>query len=261
MERFGRFASLPCGIASLSVISNESVTFGVAYEDEHVLVIEKRAGLVTQPGLGHEDDSLLNGLYCRWGNKLQNLGKLRDYGLLHRLDRETSGLLVVGLSGKAYDGIRQQFEKREVKKFYWAICNKAPRDSVGLVKKPLAEVEPKRQGEKKMAIIASPPRGKPSETAFRVLASNISAALLECRPLSGRLHQIRVHMEAIGCSILGDGLYARPQIAAAAPRLALHAHRLSFVHPITGEVVDARSDFPADLRPVLRRMKLPLPVA
>jgi RluA family pseudouridine synthase len=186
---------------------------------------------------------------------------VRDFGLLHRLDRETSGLLVVALSAKAYDQLRLDFEERKIRKFYWAVCNKAPNKDVGLVNKPIAEVEPKRPGDKKLAIIASPPRGRQSETAYRVLAKNMSAALVECRPMSGRLHQVRVHMEAIGCSILGDGLYAHPRIATAAPRLALHAHRLAFTHPITGEEVDARSDFPDDLRPLIRRLKLPLPVA
>jgi len=222
-------------------------------------VVEKRAGLVTQPGLGHDDDALLNGIFALHGNRLQNLGKIRDFGLLHRLDRETSGLLVVGLSAKAYDGLRAQFENRMVRKFYWAICSRAPAQQVGLINKPIAEMEPRGAGDKKLARIMPPPRGKQSETAYRVLASNVAAALVECRPLSGRLHQVRVHMQAVGCDILGDGLYAPARFANAAPRLALHAHRLAFTHPITGEVVDARTDFPNDLRPVLRRLKLPLP--
>lgn len=213
------------------------------------------------PGLGHDDDSLLNGVFALVGKRLQNLGKSRDFGLLHRLDRETSGLLVVAMTADAYDGLREQFEERLVRKFYWCITSKAPTKPTGLVNKPLAEVEPKGPGDKKLAKIASPPRGKPSETAYRTLASTPAAAVMECRPLTGRLHQVRVHMEAIGCPILGDGLYARGSVAALSPRLALHAHRLAFSHPVTGLEVDVRSDFPADLRPVLRRLHLPLPAA
>jgi 23S rRNA pseudouridine1911/1915/1917 synthase len=252
----------------LSVTPSERVTFGILHQDAHLLVVHKRAGLVTQPGKGHDDDSLLSGLFARFGKQLQALGARRDYGLLHRLDRETSGLLVVGLSAHAYDHLREQFEARTVRKFYWAVAAKAPappRPPTGLVNKPIAESEPKKLGEKKLARISG--SGKPAVTAYRVLATNPDpagggvGALLECRPLTGRLHQVRVHLEAIGCPILGDGLYAPPKVAALAPRLCLHAHRLAFAHPVTGATIDCHSEFPKDLRSVLKRFGLPVPDA
>lgn len=250
-------------VAVLSVMPNPEITFAVAFEDAHLAVVSKRAGLVTQPGKGHESDALLNGLFARWGVQLQNLGAARDFGLLHRLDRETSGLLAVGLSREGYDGLRTQFETRLVRKFYYAIVTKAPRQPDGVIERAIAETEPKKMGEKKLARIAAPGRGreagKPAVTAFRVLASSDRAALLECRPLTGRLHQVRVHLESIGCPILGDGLYAPGAVAGAAPRLALHAHRLAFTHPVTGAAVDVRSPMPKELKGVLRRMGLPTP--
>jgi len=277
----------------LTIAPNEAVTFAIAYQDEYVVVVEKRSGLVTQPGKGHEGDSLLNGLFAHHGSALQRLGKARDYGLVHRLDRETSGLLVIALTAEAYDGLRDQFANRLVKKFYWALTSKVPSGGaeasakrarrapsatgadgiehavdpdteqiVGIINKPIAEVESKQQGGKKLARIAPPPIGRPSVTAYRVLQvarGGSIAALVECRPLTGRLHQVRLHMQAIHCPILGDGLYSPASIAGAAPRLALHSHRLGFTHPVTGKTIDVRSDYPKDLRPLLRRLGMDLP--
>jgi 23S rRNA pseudouridine1911/1915/1917 synthase len=241
---------------ALSVQPNQRVTFRVEYEDDDLAVVSKRAGLVTQPGLGHESDSLLNGLFARWGAALQRLGRARDYGLLHRLDRETSGLLVVGLSARAYDALREAFEQRRMKKFYWAVCARAPRVPSGLIQKPLAERVATGPGKKLARITRT---GKPAVTAYRTLHAGPHAALLEVRPLTGRLHQVRVHLESIGCPILGDGLYAPRAVADAAPRLMLHAHRLAFEHPLTGAPVDVRTRFPQDLRATMRRLELPLP--
>jgi 23S rRNA pseudouridine1911/1915/1917 synthase len=246
-------------MSSLSVQPSERITFSLEYQDEDVLVVNKRSGLATQPGLGHEDDTLLNGLFARYGHQLQNLGAARDFGLLHRLDKATSGLLIIALRNRAYDDLRRQFEQRLIGKFYWAICSKAPKHAVGVVNKPLLEVEPRpgKFGEKKTCIVSG--RGKPSATAYRTLSSSIHGALLEARPLTGRLHQVRVHFEAIGCPILGDTMYAPEGVAHAAPRLALHSHRVTFTHPTSGQQMDVRSAMPKELRATLLKLKLTLP--
>jgi RluA family pseudouridine synthase len=242
--------------------ANERVTFKVHYEDRDVLVLEKPSGRVTQPGKGHDRDSLLNGLVARYPAALAKLGVARDFGLLHRLDKETSGLLVVALSPKAYDALREAFESREVAKFYWAITGKAPDLDSGVISKPIAETTP-RTGEMKLARLSR--HGKPAVTAFRVVhrspsaTSNAAPALIEARPLTGRLHQVRVHLESIGCPILGDDVYAAPKYAAAAPRLMLHSHRLAFKHPITGAMIDVHSKPPREMKAVLTRLRLPLP--
>lgn len=244
----------------LSVLPNDRVAFKVLHEDEHLLVVEKPARLVTQPGKGHESDTLLNGLYARFGNRLQKLGAARDFGLLHRLDRETSGLLVVGLTREAYDALRAQFEGREIKKFYWAVCTKPPKASEGVIRKPIAEVSVAyRAGEsaKKLARISS--AGKPAVTAYRVLSASAHGCVLECRPVTGRLHQVRVHLASIGCPIAGDGLYGDSDSKSVGTRLALHAHRLAFTHPVSGDTIDATSPWPSDLKGVLTRLKLKRP--
>lgn len=247
-------------MATLSVLPNERVTYTVHFEDEHLLVVEKPARLVTQPGKGHEDDTLLNGLFARHGAKLQNLGAARDFGLLHRLDRETSGLLLIGLTRAGYDGLRAQFEAREVKKFYWAVCTRAPKARQGVIRKAIAEVSVTYragEGAKKLAKIAS--GGKASVTAYRVLGSTAHGALLECRAVTGRLHQVRVHLAAIGCPIAGDGLYGDSDARGLKTRLALHAHRIVFRHPISGDVMDATSAWPKDLKGVLGKLGLEAP--
>ncbi|MFT3684143.1 MAG: RluA family pseudouridine synthase [Phycisphaerales bacterium] len=247
----------------LSISSNPTITYTTLYEDNDLLVIAKRAGIVTQPGKGHEEDTLLNGLFSKYGKQLQRLGNPRDYGLLHRLDKNTSGLLVVALTAKAYDGLRSQFEKRTVRKFYWAVCAKAPKGpATGLINKPLLETMPRNFTEQKLSKISA--KGKPAQTAYRTLAvsdkgSYAGSALVECRPLTGRLHQVRVHLETIGCPIYGDELYAPAPVARTGPRLALHAHRLAFAHPISGEPIDTGTPFPRDLRSLLTKLGLPRP--
>src|SRR3954471_23021371 len=114
-------------MAQFTIEPNENITFKVKYEDEDVVVVTKPARVVTSPGLGHERDSLLNGLFAKYGTKLQNLGKIRDFGLLHRLDRDTSGLVILALRGQAYDRLREVFEQREVGKYYWAVVRGRPK--------------------------------------------------------------------------------------------------------------------------------------
>lgn len=246
--------------AARPVEPNPRVTFGVRHEDEHLIVVDKPARVVTQPGVGHEHDTLLNGLFARYGRELARLGAARDHGLVHRLDRMTSGLIAVARTPEAYDRLRLAFAEREVRKFYYAVCLKAPRDPTGLIKRPLLEQTTRvsRYTSTKTSRISK--EGKPAATGYRVLAvSKIGTALLEARPLTGRLHQVRVHLASIGAGILGDETYGPTSTAAAASRLALHAHRLAFDHPVTGEPLDLRSALPKDLRALLRRHGLPLP--
>lgn len=246
-------------MANLSVQPNSNITFGIELQDDDFLVISKRSGLATQPGLGHEKDTLLNGLFAQFGNQLQNLGADRDFGLLHRLDKGTSGLLLVALRSRAYDAIRKQFETRGIRKYYWAVCSKAPKRPVGMINRPLMETASRDGfgGEKKLSKISS--LGKPAATAYRVVSQSVHAALLECRPLTGRLHQVRVHLESIGCPILGDNLYAPKAVVQIAPRLCLHAHRLMFTHPVSGDTVDIRCKMPKEIKTVMNRLGVAMP--
>jgi 23S rRNA pseudouridine1911/1915/1917 synthase len=246
----------------LSVASNERITFRVWHEDAEVVVVGKPAGVVTLPGLGHDTDTLLNGMFARWGAKLQNVGRARDFGLLHRLDRGTSGLVMAALTPRAYEALRGAFERREVEKYYWAVVRRAPARTSGVIRRSLEEYEGRAGADpraRKLCRISA--RGKAALTAYRVLSASAHGALVECRTVTGRLHQVRVHLDSIGAAILGDDAYGPNEVRHASARLALHAHRLVFNHPVTGERVDVRCPWPADLRGLLKRLALDRPDA
>ena len=221
--------STPAGNAAISV--------EVAYEDPHYLLLNKPGGRVVQPGLGHQDDALLNGLLSsRFGGELRKLGARRDFGVIHRLDRDTSGALLVARTVPGYDGLRSAFTERRVEKDYLALVEPAPSSPSGRVDLPLREVE--RAGVR----LATPdPAGQPAYTAWRQVAAGPKHAMLACRISTGRLHQIRVHLtEGVGVQIVGDRVYRvdePPDTSSKAMRLAgpmyLHAWRLGFPHPVT----------------------------
>ncbi len=238
---------------------NERITYRTVHEDENLLVVEKPTRLVSTPGVGHEHDTLLNGLMAKYRKQLSNLGNVRDHGMLHRLDKETSGLLVIALNQKAYDGLREQFEQRQIKKFYWAITHKAPRDQEGVIRKSITDVVKRASRYTSTRTSRIDRNGKTAVTAYRVLQESALAALIEARPITGRLHQIRVHLDSVGAAVLGDTLYGPRIVRDASPRLALHAHRLCFVHPITQEQIDIRTQFPRDLRTTMKKMNLSRP--
>jgi len=242
-----------------SIEPNERITFKVHHEDVHLLVVAKPSGVVTAPGIGHERDSLLNGLFARFGDRLQNLGAKRDFGLCHRLDRETSGLVVIALSRDAYDGVRAQFEARAVRKLYWAVCHAGPKRGEGVVRLPIREEVRRKDRYTSIKLARIARAGKPALTAYRVLQRSDVATVVEARPVTGRLHQVRLHLDAIGAPVLGDPTYAPRLARDLAPRLALHAHRLALRHPITGDPLDVRTPWPRDLRNLLRKLKLDRP--
>ncbi|MEM7622269.1 MAG: RNA pseudouridine synthase [Planctomycetota bacterium] len=237
-------------MATLSIEPNPRVTFAVRYASPSVLVVDKPGNVVTQPGVGHQHDTLLNGLFATHGRELQQLGANRDFGLVHRLDRETSGLVAVALTADAYDALREAFATRTVRKHYWAVCTKQPNEPSGVIRRNILE-EVKRKdrytSDKRARLSHS---GKPAVTAYRTLQVSDSAAIIEARPVTGRLHQVRVHLASIGAGVLGDKLYGPIRTSHAARRLALHAWRL--VLPIDGEKIDVRSPMPRDIRRLLR---------
>ncbi len=249
----GRALLSEIALVHLSVRPNSRVPYEVRYADDEVIVVEKPAGVVSQPGKGHEADSLLNGLFAEFGPTLQNLGASRDWGLLHRLDRDTSGLLLVALRKSAFDHLLDQFKRRLVKKVYWAIVAGSPSPAQGVIQKPIAEVV----GVRKRAVLSRD--GQSAITAYRVLQKASDVSLIEARPKTGRLHQIRIHMESIGCPVLGDVTYNGKKPMPKVPRLCLHAAGLSFLHPVDGQRKTVHSEWPADLSTTLKRFGLTAP--
>ncbi len=219
------------------------------FQDDDVICLDKPAGMVTQPGAGHSDDSLMNGLFAREGVQQTRLGSARDFGLLHRLDRETSGVVIVARTERAYDAIRGQFEARTIEKTYLALLRgRLPRVE-GVCEQPLSEV---RRGDMKVSVAAQ--RGEAAVTHWKTIASSADHILVACAIETGKLHQIRAHMALLGAPVVGDRVYrsqlppntSRPpeRERSAPPALRLHAWRIAFVHPLTRARVEIDAPIP-----------------
>jgi len=219
---------------------NPRIRLEIVHEDPRIVVANKAPGLVTEPGKSHGGDSLLNALVARFGGKLLQLGERRDYGLLHRLDRQTSGCVACALDPEAYDHVRAQFEARSVEKTYLAILKGRMKAGRQTIDRNLEERRvPSSEGTRLVSVVAK--EGKPARTDVEVLATSTTHTLVACRPHSGRLHQIRVHMAHLGFPVAGDPLYAvgariSPTGKSDDRTLGLHAWRLSFDHPSGGRV-------------------------
>lgn len=219
----------------------EAIPLDILYEDEHLIVLDKPAGLVVHPGAGNRRGTLVSAL-LHHGSGLSRTGGMERPGIVHRLDKETSGCLVVAKTDAAHHRLARQFASREVAKTYLALVRGVPRHSSGTVDAPLARHAVQR---KKMAV-AEAGRGRPAVTEYRVLSSHAGLSLIECRPQTGRTHQIRVHLKHLGCPVVGDPLYGRRENHS---RHMLHAWKLSFVHPATGQRLDFEAPPPPGFLP------------
>ncbi len=222
----------------------EPVAFGVVYEDDDIAVIDKPAGLVVAPAPGHWRGTLLHGLLYRFPSMRVINGTERP-GIVHRLDAGTSGLMVVAKNLRAQSFLMESFSQRKVKKESIALVKGSLPHKEGSVDAPIGR-DPRNR--LRMAVV---PHGKPAVTRYEVLWLRQGCSLTICRPVTGRTHQIRVHMSYLGCPIVGDILYS-PKSDECLSRPFLHAWQLAFPHPTRGEVMSFRSFLPLDLRQFLR---------
>lgn len=218
------------------IAPNPRVTCPIAWRNERMLAVAKPAGVVCEPGIGHADDSLLNGLAVEMGAQLDALGEERDFGLLHRLDKDTSGLVLVALDASAYDALRAQFEARSIRKTYLALVEGKPPMERSVVMLSISEV---RRGDIKIAVVDRARQGEEAVTRYRTLARGTGRTLLQVEPVTGKLHQVRLHLSQIGCPIVNDRVYrvdlppntSVPPRGRPVPPLALHAWALEFNAP------------------------------
>lgn len=234
----------------LPLLEAEAVDFGVRYEDEHLAVIEKPAGLVVHPGAGRRTGTLASGMMHRWP-QVEGVGEGGRWGIVHRLDRDTSGLLVVALDADTYAGLQVAMSRREITRVYLALVHGRDIPPTGTIDAPLGR-DPRHPTRFRVQRA-----GRPARTHYRNLAAwdGPGWTLLEVHLETGRTHQIRVHTASIGYPVAGDPAYGRA--GGGIPRLWLHATRLTFVHPITGKEIEVISELPADLRGVLERLGPP----
>lgn len=223
----------------------EPVPFRVVYEDSDLLVVEKPGGIVVHPAPGHWNGTLVHGLLHRFPD-IGCFNGVQRPGIVHRLDMGTSGLMVIARNPETSEGLIESFRQRTVLKEYLALAWGRPSRDEAEVDAPIARDPSNRL---KMAAVEW---GKPARTRYRVLWSRKPWSLIRCRLLTGRTHQIRVHLKLLGCPLVGDRLYA-PERKSPLPeeRFFLHAWRLGFVHPKTGESLSFRSPLPEDLKALL----------
>lgn len=228
----------------------QDIPLVIVHEDDHLLIIDKPAGLVVHPGCGHAEGTLVNALLHHCAGRLSGIGGVARPGIVHRIDKDTSGLLVVAKTDRAHDGLARQFKAHTIDRRYAAVVSRVPVPAAGRIESRLGRSPLNRQ---KMAIVGDG-RGKHAVTHYAVRAKFRNAALMECRLETGRTHQVRVHMASIGHPLLGDPAYGTPTREERAllsrlafARQALHAERLGFRHPITGEALTFESPLPCDI--------------
>ncbi len=245
----------------------QAIDFTVLYEDDDLIVLDKPAGLVVHPAPGNQDGTLVNGLLAHCGDSLTGIGAERRPGIVHRLDKETSGVMVVAKTELANAALTQAFAARDIDRAYLALCWGLPNPAVGEIEGDIGR-DPKER--KRMAVRTG--GGKFALTRYRTLGHHLGAvSLLECRLATGRTHQIRVHLAHRGHPLVGDPVYLRRLPAAAKllgqeqrsrlldfPRQALHAYRLGFVHPRSGETLSFETPLPTDMRELLDALGPPL---
>ena len=240
----------------------QDIPLSIAFEDEHLLVVDKPAGMVVHPAAGNPDGTLVNALlhHCATGagGRLSGIGGVARPGIVHRIDKDTSGLLVVAKSDAAHEGLARQFADHSIERAYLAVTSGHPHPPSGTIDERIGRSDANR---KKMAVLPKDSsRGKRAITHYKVLERMEACALVECRLETGRTHQVRVHLASIGHPLLGDPIYGRSPLTLRPllrelqfHRQALHAAVLGFLHPLSGQRLTFESALPADMRALIDR--------
>lgn len=226
------------------------------YEDAQLAVLEKPAGLIVQPGAGQREGTLVNALLAHWPELRAAPEDPARAGIVHRLDKETSGLLIVAREGAAQRALQAQFAARSVEKRYFALVEQPPRETSGIIDTPLSR-DPKQRHRFRVGR-----GGKRAISRYRLLAGALRGgrALLEIRPETGRTHQIRVQLAYLGCPVVGDRVYGYRKRRTSLQRHFLHASGLRFTHPKTGERLQFDSPLPPELTTLLQKLGFAAPL-
>jgi 23S rRNA pseudouridine1911/1915/1917 synthase len=246
--------------ASDAPAAPEAIPLVIAYEDAHLVVIDKPAGMVVHPAAGNRSGTLVNALLHHCRGQLSGINGVARPGIVHRIDKDTSGLIVVAKTDAAHEGLAAQFAAHTVHRRYIAVCAGHPLPAEGTVEARIGRSDADR---KKMTVLPNnSSRGKSAITHYKTLERLSHAAVIECRLETGRTHQVRVHCASIGHALLGDPAYGRtpkplrPVLERLGfARQALHAAALGFDHPVTGENVHFRSDLPQDMMELIDQLR------
>jgi 23S rRNA pseudouridine1911/1915/1917 synthase len=242
----GQHVSVEVPPPAEATVAPERIPLDILFEDADLIVVNKPAGMTVHPSPGHESATLVNAILAHCDD-LSGIGGVLRPGIVHRLDRDTSGLILVAKNDAAHNSLARQLKERRVEKVYLALVEGTPKPPEGVIDAPIARDPRNRQ---RMAIVEG---GRASVTAYRVVERFTGASLVEARPKTGRTHQIRVHLAAIGHPIIGDRIYGKPSPLVA--RHFLHACRIEFAHPRTGDRVEFEAPLPDDLERALRKVR------
>jgi len=260
----GQVVTVRVPAAADPVPKGQAIPLDVVYEDEALIVVDKPAGLVVHPAAGNPDRTLVNALIAHCGESLSGIGGVKRPGIVHRLDKDTSGLIVAAKTDAAHAGLAAQFAEHSIERAYTALVWGVPRPAKGRI---AANIGRDPRNRKRMSVLVN--KGKTAVTHTHVMKRFGSAAsLVECRLETGRTHQIRVHLAHIGHPVIGDPVYGRitPKRLASLSeeareclkklgRQALHAHLLGFEHPRSKKRVKFESKLPADINALLSRLE------
>ncbi len=227
----------------------EDIPLDIVYEDDSVIVVNKPAGMVVHPAPGSPSGTLVNALLYRYGDRLSSINGVIRPGIVHRIDKDTSGLLMVARNDLAHESLSRQLAEHSITRKYTAIVRDNIKEDEGTVEGPIGR-DPKNR--LRNAVVEG---GKPAVTHYRVLERFGSHTLIEAVLETGRTHQIRVHMTYIRHPLLGDTLYAAQTGSITAPRQMLHAGTLGFVHPISAEYMEFTAPLPEDFRKTLEKLR------
>ncbi|HTX21076.1 MAG TPA: RluA family pseudouridine synthase [Candidatus Aquilonibacter sp.] len=237
----------------------EKIPLDILFEDKSLLVVNKPAGLVVHPAAGHEEHTLVNALLHHCKGSLSGIGGVARPGIVHRLDKETSGCLVVAKNDEAHIALAEQFASRKVKKFYHALVCGGPARDAGEIYAAIA----RHPSHRKRMAARDDDSGRTAHTSYKVLEQLKSAAWVEAQIHTGRTHQIRVHFQFIGHPLVGDDTYGARQNARlkeltnyAAPRVMLHAKELSFIHPHRKKLMTFVAPLPEDFLAALKSLRV-----
>ncbi len=232
-------------------IEPEAIPLDVIYEDAEIAVIDKPAGLIVHPGVANEKGTLVHAMLARWPEIARMNIEEKRMGIVHRLDKDTSGLIVIARNDVVRRKLAAQFQERTVEKRYLALLERTPQTRTGRIEAPIAR-DP--QQRKRMAVVRG---GRPAITEYVVIDDNFKEgqAFVRINLLTGRTHQIRVHMAFIGCPVVGDRVYGFRKQRVTLKRHFLHAAELAFDHPTTGERLRFTSPLPAGLQNVMDKLR------
>lgn len=237
----------------------QDIPLVIVHEDDHLIVIDKAPGMVVHPAAGNLDGTLVNALLAHCKGQLSGIGGVARPGIVHRIDKDTSGLLVVAKTDKAHEGLARQFKDHSIRRLYQAIVHGVPEKARGTVDTWIGRSDADRL---KMAVQREG-RGKHAVTHYRLVERMTGSALVECRLETGRTHQVRVHMAHLGHPLVGDPVYARGQSRHREllkdlhfHRQALHAAQLGFIHPVDGTDLNFDSPLPRDMQELFSHLNV-----